>query len=284
MLKQRIVTALALLAVLIPALLYPSPTPFLSIALLLMTAGAWEWGRLNGLTHFKSLASALACSVICLGGWVLDGPMLQTPWLWILGGLAWTCACIGILVAGPSSWQRIPLWVRMFWGMVSLSLAWLALAQARVIGANFLLSILLLVWAADIFAYFVGRAMGGRIFKRRLAPSISPGKSWEGVLGGALGVICVAFIWTWLDGLWAATTVSLYTRLFAHGSGILLFALVYLIAMSVMGDLVESLIKRSAGVKDSSNLLPGHGGVLDRVDAMLPVLPLAMMWHSVLVP
>ena len=161
-------------------------------------------------------------------------------------------------------------------------LAWLALAQARVLGINFLLSVLLLVWVADISAYFAGRAFGGRFSQGKLAPAISPGKSWEGVWGGMAGVVLLSLVWAGLDSAGSsAFSGSLYARLLTqHGVFFMLIAVIFLTAMSVVGDLVESLIKRSAGVKDSSRLLPGHGGVLDRVDALLPALPLAMMLAS----
>jgi phosphatidate cytidylyltransferase len=142
---------------------------------------------------------------------------------------------------------------------------------------NFLLSVLVLVWAADVFAYFFGRALGGRIFAVKLAPTISPGKSWEGVFGGMLGVLGVSWLWTIFDQTHVPSSPSLYTLLWARGIGVALPALLFMSAMSVVGDLVESLVKRSAGMKDSSGLLPGHGGVLDRVDALLPTLPMAMM-------
>jgi phosphatidate cytidylyltransferase len=140
--------------------------------------------------------------------------------------------------------------------------------------------VLVLVWAADVFAYFAGRTCGGAVFKNKLAPSISPGKTWEGVVGGLCGVLICALVWLWLDGQMPAQPSSIYTRLNVNGMGFMVLAVVFLGAMSVVGDLVESLFKRSAGVKDSSNLLPGHGGVLDRVDALLPTLPLAMMLVS----
>jgi phosphatidate cytidylyltransferase len=147
------------------------------------------------------------------------------------------------------------------------------------LGINFLLSVLVLVWGADVFAYFAGRSLG----KRKLAISISPGKSWEGVWGGMVGVLLIAAVWLWLDrGALNAQVPSLYSRIAAHGWWLMVVALLFMCAMSVVGDLVESLVKRSAGAKDSSNLLPGHGGVLDRVDALLPTLPLAMMLMSLL--
>jgi phosphatidate cytidylyltransferase len=145
-----------------------------------------------------------------------------------------------------------------------------------VTGIEFLLSVLSLVWVADIFAYFAGRTFGGRFSKGKLAQSISPGKSWEGVWGGMAGVVGLSLIWVYLGGQ------TLYSQLAErHGIPMMLLAVIFLAAMSVVGDLFESLIKRSAGVKDSSGLLPGHGGVLDRIDALLPTLPLAMMLATI---
>jgi phosphatidate cytidylyltransferase len=133
------------------------------------------------------------------------------------------------------------------------------------------------VWVADVFAYFAGRAFGGKFTERKLAAQISPKKSWEGVWGGMLGVVVLAVVWTLADGAANAQVPSLYSRLATLGWPVLVIAALFLAAMSVVGDLAESLVKRSAGFKDSSQLLPGHGGVLDRVDALLPTLPLAMM-------
>jgi phosphatidate cytidylyltransferase len=183
--------------------------------------------------------------------------------------------------AGGEGWPKIPRAVRVVGGVLALWLAWLAVAQARVIGVNFLLSVLVLVWVADIFAYFAGRAFGLKFTKRKLAPAISPGKSWEGVWGGMVGVVVLGVAWVLADAAAGASVPSLYSRLAAIGWPVLLIAVLFLAAMSVVGDLVESLIKRAAGVKDSSQLLPGHGGVLDRVDALLPTLPLAMMLASI---
>jgi phosphatidate cytidylyltransferase len=180
-----------------------------------------------------------------------------------------------------AGWPKIPQPVRLVGGLLALSAAWLAVAQARTIGVNFLLSVLVLVWVADIFAYFAGRAFGLKFTKRKLAPAISPGKSWEGVWGGMAGVLVLAVAWTLADRALQASVPSLYSRLALQGWWLLIVAAIFMAAMSVVGDLAESLIKRSAGVKDSSNLLPGHGGVLDRVDALLPTLPLAMMLASV---
>ena len=157
---------------------------------------------------------------------------------------------------------------------MALWTAWLALANAKAIGLNFILSVFCLVWVADIFAYFGGRAFG----KRKLAPAISPGKSWEGVWSGMVGALVLARrLAARSTPLGALDSASLYTRLAERfGWSALALGVVFLVAMSVVGDLFESLVKRSAGAKDSSELLPGHGGVLDRVDALLPVFPIAL--------
>jgi len=278
MLKQRVITAIVLLAILLPALFYRTPMPFGVVALVLMAAGAWEWGRLNALGQGSSMGLAALCVLVCGLSWyggLLDKPL---PLLWAAAGAAWVLAGAWLLRNGVTGWPRIPKAVRLVGGLLALWLAWLAVAQARVIGVNFLLSVLLLVWVADIFAYFAGRTFGGKFSRGKLAPSISPGKSWEGVWGGMAGVVALSLAWVTLGASGAGAGQTLYARLMErHGIVVMLLAVVFLAAMSVVGDLVESLIKRSAGVKDSSALLPGHGGVLDRVDALLPTLPLAMM-------
>ncbi len=277
MLQQRIITALVLLAILLPALFYPSPEPFNAVALLLIGAGAWEWGRMNGYGNKGSLFVAFDCVVLCAVSWRLG--LLNQPLtlLWTVAGALWVLAGVWLMRAGVPGWPLVPKWLRVAGGLLALWLAWLAVAQARVIGINFLLSVLLLVWTADIAAYFAGRAFGMKVAKVKLAPAISPGKSWEGVWGGMLGVVVLAWGWVAFDAAWPGQSLSLYSRLAAHSGVLLVLAVLFLAAMSVVGDLVESLVKRSVGVKDSSGLLPGHGGVLDRVDALLPTLPLAMM-------
>ena len=281
MLKQRVITAVVMLLILLPALFYRTALPFSLIAMVLIGIAAWEWARLNGYSQPHSLLSGLFCLLLCAASWwlgMLDQPLAL---LWILAGICWVAAGAWVLHQGVAAWASHPRTLRQFAGVIALWLAWLAVAQARTVGVNFLLSILLLVWVADIFAYFAGRALGGRFSRGKLAPSISPGKSWEGVWGGMIGVLALAFGWQVADGVFAAPVPSLFSRLGSHGAWLLLVCALFLAAMSVVGDLFESLVKRSAGVKDSSGLLPGHGGVLDRVDALLPTLPLAMMLYSV---
>jgi phosphatidate cytidylyltransferase len=184
----------------------------------------------------------------------------------VLGG-AW------LLRAGVAGWPGIPRPVRLVGGLLALWLAWLAVAQARVVGINFLLSVLLLVWVADIFAYF-GRSGLSR------APQTGAGHQPGQELGRRLGRhgrgggagLRLGGGGQQFEATVPASTPGCRCRGLAGAA-----VAVFLAAMSVVGDLVESLIKRSAGAKDSSGLLPGHGGVLDRVDALLPTLPLAMM-------
>ena len=273
MLKQRIITAVLLLAVLLPALFYPSIEPFAALTLLLIVAGGWEWARLNGCNSSVALGLGLGLGVAMALIWVAGGLRLPLRSLWLAVGAAWVLLSVVMLGRGVKGWSAWPAGLRLWLGLALIACAWLAMVHARQEGLGFLLSVLLLVWTADIAAYFGGRALG----KRKLAPAISPGKSWEGAISGLLGVFVLAACWLLAD----PEGGSLYARLWSLGPVLAALSLVFLVAMSVVGDLVESLVKRSAGAKDSSQLLPGHGGVLDRVDALLPVLPLAMMLITV---
>ena len=281
MLKQRVITAVLLLAVLLPALFNASPLPFCALALLLISAGGWEWGRLNGCSPGLSWLIGMFCFFAGLLAWQFGFLNLALPWLWSGVGAAWVLGGAWLLQRGVPGWRLVPRVLRLLIGAIALWLAWLALAQARVIGVNFLLSVMVLVWVADIGAYFAGKAFGTRFIRRKLAASISPGKSWEGVLGGMAGALVLALAWNLLDRRIATGGASFYTFLAErHSMPLMLLVVVFMAAMSVVGDLVESLVKRSAGAKDSSALLPGHGGVLDRLDALIPTLPLAMMLAS----
>ena len=291
MLGQRIVTAVVLLALLVPAMLSSAGWPFPVLTMMLVAAAGWEWARLNGADSVVALGFGGLLLVACLvsaplavQGRVPAGIWVGVAGVWILGG-AW------VLREGVEGWRRASRWLTWPVGMLVLWVAWMALTSARVQGLAFLLSVLCLVWVADIAAYFGGRAFG----KRKLAPSISPGKSWEGVWSGMAGVLLLAWGWTALESPGGALTgtstdlsspvaeaamawgSSLFSQLYARfglaWGGLLL---VLLTGMSVVGDLFESLVKRAAGAKDSSRLLPGHGGVLDRIDALLPVFPLAL--------
>ena len=278
MLRQRIVTAVIMLALLVAALWSASPVPFIVLALVMMAAAAWEWARLNGVQGAGALAlgaaMVLACGLSWWAGWVNEP--FRAWWLvvalWVVVG--------GLLISvGVDGWSRVPALVRLALGLAALWVGWLAVVQARLVGVNFLLSVLALVAAADIAAYFAGRAFGGQLVARKLAPSISPNKSWEGVFGGMAGVLLLAALWIFFDRQIAPAdwSRSLYSHLWQGGGLVWLVpSVIALAGLSVVGDLVESLVKRAAGAKDSSQLLPGHGGVLDRIDAQLPTLPFAM--------
>jgi len=282
MLKQRVITAVLLLAVLLPALFAASPWPFALLTLVMIGAAGWEWSRLNGAPGLPALLFGAGVAAAC--GATLLGLGLRAPpaWCWWLAGLIWVLGGTYALRGGPQAWPHASRLVRLVLGALGLWAAWLAMSQAKAQGINFLLSIFCLVWMADIAAYFGGRAFG----RRKLAPAISPGKSWEGVWSGMAGVLALGLLWTFvIDVRFAVDSPSLY-QLLLRGQALPvgLLALLFLAGMSVVGDLFESLIKRAVGAKDSSQLLPGHGGVLDRVDALLPVFPLALALSSLSLP
>ncbi|HYJ99580.1 MAG TPA: phosphatidate cytidylyltransferase [Burkholderiaceae bacterium] len=273
MLAQRIMTALVLLALLLPTLWVSNPWPFVLLTLVLISAAAWEWARLNGLPSAVALGCGLVLAAVGLWLTLTSRAAGESHAVWLLAALAWVIGGAFVLHAGPQRWAQWPQGMRVVVGAVLLVVAWWALAQARITGVNYLLSVLCIVWAADIAAYFGGRAFG----RRKLAPTISPGKSWEGVVSGMLGVLVLAAFWLGLDTRISTDSASVFTLLNQRfGIVPMVLAVLALAAMSVVGALFESLIKRAVGAKDSSSLLPGHGGVLDRVDALLPVLPCAM--------
>ena len=271
MLKQRVITALVLLVVLLGVLSHPSPLAFPLFMIVLIGAAGWEWGRLSNVSDAGAWAFAAFMVASC--GWLLvEHPYLGSNifWAWVasIWSLIWLLYACGLLRAGVPAWQRIPRMVRLVVGWLSLCMAWLATVRLHAqYGVGYLLSVIALVWMADVAAYFAGRAFG----KRKLAPQISPGKSWAGAVGGVVGVLLMAVLGaSFLPGNhFYAQTVQ------QAGWAVLLLLAAAIAVVSILGDLVESLMKRSVGMKDSSNLLPGHGGVLDRIDSLLPVLPLA---------
>lgn len=270
MLRQRVLTAVVLLALLLPALFAPVTWPFAALTLLFVAAAGWEWGRLNGLPGAPALGLGLLTAVLSLLLARAQDPGAPSR-VCEFGSLAWLLVGAYALRVGPDGWRRLPRSVRVVVGPLLLAVAWLGLVRAHATGVVFLLSVMCLVWVADIAAYTGGRAFG----RHKLAPTISPGKTWEGVFSGVFGVLLLALAWWTVDRHFAVEAPGLSTRL-VHSFGVAgaLLALVVLAAGSVVGDLIESLVKRAAGAKDSSALLPGHGGVLDRIDALLPVFPL----------
>ena len=269
MLRERVITAVLLLALLVPAVIAASPLPFAFLTIVLIGAAGWEWGRLCGLPPAGAVASGgvLAVACACIGLlWQVEIP--AEAWgavsvLWVLGGAI-------ALRAGPEGFKTLNPVLRFVVGWILIGAAWAALIASRERGLAYLGTVCVLVWAADIFAYFGGRALG----RRKLAPSISPGKSWEGAISGLLAVIVIAVVVV-------LVTARPHGNLFAllhgrFGMAGMVIACAALVALAIVGDLVESLVKRAAGAKDSSGLLPGHGGVLDRIDALLPVFPAAL--------
>lgn len=304
MLKQRVITALVLMAILLPALAAQALWPFAALGLLFVSAAGWEWARLNGWLGARAWGMAVAVATL---GYVVAEAVDLNPWglsaspvvgaaaghvhgpghalagfvvpaaVWWVTGILWVLGGASALRWGTLHWKQSPRLLRVLLGLGILVVAWLALTESKAQGLNFLLSIFCLVWAADIGAYFGGRAFG----RRKLAPSISPGKSWEGVWSGMLAVLLLAVLWITVDRNWSVDSPSVYSHLLSGlGPVGLVLSVVFLVGMSVVGDLFESLIKRQAGAKDSSQLLPGHGGVLDRIDALLPVLPLVLALMS----
>lgn len=277
MLGQRIRTAIVLLALFLPALFSSSAWPFWAFTGVMMVAAGWEWGRLSGLQGLK--AGLLGLLTVALSAmWFRWGAtarsVLEVNGLWLAVAVAWGLLGAAALARGPDGWGRLVPGVRQVLGVVVLSLAWTAMLVAREKGLNFLLSIFCLVWMADSAAYLGGRLLG----RHKLAVTISPGKTWEGALSGALAVSGLAWVWTLhLDGASWADGPSVFGVLKQNvGPWGMCVCVWVLTAMAVVGDLFESLLKRSEGVKDSSGLLPGHGGVLDRIDALIPVFPAAL--------
>jgi phosphatidate cytidylyltransferase len=265
MLKARVLTALCLLAAFLSALFFLPPLGWLALAVLVAGVAAWEWGGLVGWSGVpRSLYPVLIGGLVATIGVVtgLD-----------LGGVARHPALGWIYLAGAAFWLLcVPAWLSRKWriqgplpavttGLLVLVPASLVLAHARQVSPGFLLACMAAVWVADIAAYFVGRAFG----RHKLAPAISPGKSWEGAAGGAVAVIAYGLV-----------LLSTKGEVGSSGLGLVLAvaALLGFTVVSIEGDLFESLLKRQAGIKDSGHILPGHGGVLDRIDSLTSTLPL----------
>lgn len=273
MLKTRIITALCMLAVLIAVLNFGGAQGFAAFCAILTVLAAWEWARLLGWQGNMTIYyGAIVGGVM----FVLHAAQLEFPHapvvrtLWGVSAAFWFLYVPFALFKGVQAQSTLRSMGLAIAGCVILPACWFAIVAAYQVSTGYLLSVLVLVWAADVGAYFAGRAFG----KRKLAPQISPGKSWEGVIGGVCLVFAIAILALQLD--WLNPTV--YSRLWSSFGAVLsVILLASFVALSVMGDLFESLIKRQAGMKDSSQLLPGHGGILDRLDALLPVLPITAL-------
>ena len=153
MLKQRVITALILLAILLPALFYSgSSVPFAVLMLVFMAAGAWEWGRLNGFGQAGSLVLGAICTAMCAGSWWAGWLDQSLTTVWLIAGALWVLGGVLMLRAGVAGWPHIPSAVRLVGGVLALWLSWMAVVQARNIGINYLMSVLVLVWVSDVFA------------------------------------------------------------------------------------------------------------------------------------
>lgn len=271
MLKVRVATALVLLAILLPALFLCPNWVWAAVSLVLVAIGMGEWVQLLGRPS-RAVPAALVLAVVgVLAYQALESEPTAPAWTiftvllavyWIIGGAV-------RLATGNARGGGLGI------AFVLLLGSWLALVGLREIGVWALLSSMGVVWVADIAAYFAGRAFG----RRKLAPNISPGKSWEGAIGG---FICV-LLYGAVVALWAPPSAqTLPGVLAAHSWWLMALVLLGLAGLSIVGDLHESLLKRQAGVKDSGRLLPGHGGVLDRIDALLPVMPAALAVYHLL--
>lgn len=271
MLGQRVVTAVVLLAILVPAIFLAPPWVWGLVSLAMLAIAGTEWGRLLGApAGGRALGAALAVAGIAYVAWRSGVPGGAPPA--IVAVLAAASLAFWLSVA-PVSLSRVHR-VGPAWAVAALVLAacWLALYELRLIGAAMLVSAMAIVWLADIGAYFAGRTFG----RHKLAPRVSPGKTWEGVAGGVAAVLAVAvgvaLAWPATAGEGGATVFSSWLAARA-GWPVALAVLAGVAGLSVVGDLYESMLKRLAGVKDSGRLLPGHGGVLDRIDALIPTMP-----------
>jgi phosphatidate cytidylyltransferase len=266
MLGQRIITALVLLIVLGLSLAAAVPIWFQLLVAAFISIAAWEWFRLLGASGAWSAAGALLVSGLGFSIYWSSSPAIE-PWLF-------GAACLGWLIAALPA-LRDPEWLkrgRVLQAVMPVLMLSACLSSAFAIlsklGPLGLVSLLAIVWLADVGAYFAGRALG----RRKLAPSISPNKTIEGAMGGLAAVALYVLVVSAIPagkGLFPAALSE------AWGLAGALLALLILAGLSITGDLFESLLKRRAGVKDSSRLLPGHGGVFDRIDALVPVLPVA---------
>ncbi len=252
MLKQRIVTAVALLLFFLGALYFLPAIPWMLLTLLAVLVGAWEWAGIarysaNGRWLYLLMTLLLCLGLLALGDAARNAAFAASTLFWLVPAGAWLAF----------QWRLKHTVAMAGMGWLLLLPTWLALVYLRQINPNLLLTLMMVVWIADSAAYFTGRRFG----KHKLAPAISPGKTWEGVGGALAGV----------------TAFSMAVVLWVGASWGIVPAFWGLAALSIIGDLFESWMKRVAGIKDSGTILPGHGGVLDRIDGLIPTLPAASL-------
>ncbi|MES2755916.1 MAG: phosphatidate cytidylyltransferase [Pseudomonadota bacterium] len=271
MLKTRIITAIVLLAVLLPVLYFNNPIAFAVVVTLFFGAAIWEGFRLFNPGSKNALVISLFWSAAFAYTFFYAEPR-QTMFWFAISALIWVMRLAPSLKLGLPALDSGGNTLLSLTYAVAIVACFAAIVVLYRHSPLFLLSVMVLVWIADIGAYAAGKAFG----KRKLAPSISPGKSWEGAIGGAIAVLLLASLSVLLGGDALADTFAVRVQA-RFGWAALAAILVLIAAASVVGDLFESQLKRRAGAKDSSKLLPGHGGVLDRIDALIPVLPLAAL-------
>jgi len=269
-LRQRVITAVVLLAAILAAAAAGRLALDTVIAVLL-GAATFEWLRLA--QHSPQLCAVVAAAYAgAMIGLQAFNPRLPEPvagGLMIAAAVAWLSIAV-IVLRGARRGARVSPPVSTLLAFLTLAAAWFAAMRFIDAGFVYLLSVLAIVWLADIAAYFAGRRWG----RRKLAPAISPGKTWAGVGGGVATVLLAALLLARLAPDVPALSTLLQQRLATAAA---LAVLAALVGLSIVGDLFESLLKRQANVKDSSRLLPGHGGVLDRIDALIAVLPAAAL-------
>jgi phosphatidate cytidylyltransferase len=263
MLKQRILTGIVLVAVVLGVLLLLPASWFLVCMGGVVLLGAWEWTRLAGLQNLKARAAYVTLVLLALPLLYIQDPS-QRRLVLVAGCLWWVYACFLVrrYPAMDTLWRQ--RWLPAVAGLLVLLPGWSALVSLSMSGAHLLPILLLLgmVSAADIGAYFAGRAFG----RHKLAPQVSPNKTWEGFAGGMCCSCAVAVLFGAAAGLGGPLTPQSLLKVLAASLSVAV--------VSVVGDLFESMVKRMAGVKDSGTLLPGHGGVLDRIDSIAAALPL----------
>lgn len=272
MLRDRVITAIALVVALLAALLWLPPFGWAVLAAALLALAAWEWAGFARVRPGRRIAYAICTAGAGLAVATASG--LADGGVGVLALAPVYCVALAFWVVGAPLWlarrpAHPPAFLVLAAGWIVLLPTFLALVQLRNLGPSTLLAFMATVWIADIAAYFFGRRFG----RRKLAPNVSPGKTWEG-LCGALGATAVyAAAWIALFGGAAPAVIR-----DLPWSPVWMIVLVEaLVVLSVLGDLFESAMKRQANLKDSGSLLPGHGGVLDRIDALTPVLPAAAL-------
>ena len=274
MLKTRVITAIILLAIFLPVLFLLPPIYLSALFFLILVAAAWEWSRLiSPNAAYSAYFYAIICAMLVVFLWLLPEPNIELALLSIALAF-WVVGMPMILSQGIH--LSMTRWRLIFsvLGFIVLPTAWLSLNILREIGLLWLLSTMILVWLADIGAYFAGKTFG----KHKLASQISPGKSIEGAIGGL--IICI--IYASFCSIYLPTLDTLFgTAKAKWGWWFMLLMTATLVLYSILGDLFESQLKRIAKVKDSSQLLPGHGGFLDRIDALLPVMPIVTLFSII---